>query len=121
MNMQRRFELLIAGALLLASGRTGAEEPRAPSAIAFVTQVNGSRGVVRCGLFTERGWLKNPVAAAVSTAEGKKAVCLFRNVAPGTYGLSAFHDENDNGKLDTNFIGLPTEDYCASRNARGTF
>jgi uncharacterized protein (DUF2141 family) len=48
-----------------------------------------------------------------------RALCVFRNVAPGTYGISAIHDENNNGKLDTNFIGMPTEDYCASRNARG--
>jgi uncharacterized protein (DUF2141 family) len=31
------------------------------------------------------------------------------------------HDENKNGKLDTNVVGMPIEDYCASRDARGTF
>ncbi len=30
------------------------------------------------------------------------------------------HDENGNGKLDKNFIGMPTEGYGASRAARGT-
>jgi uncharacterized protein (DUF2141 family) len=42
-------------------------------------------------------------------------------VPKGVYGISAYHDENSNKKLDTNFVGMPTEDYCASRNARGTF
>jgi uncharacterized protein (DUF2141 family) len=39
----------------------------------------------------------------------------------GTYGISAYHDEDKNGKLDTNVVGMPIEDYCASRDARGTF
>ena len=28
---------------------------------------------------------------------------------------------SSNGELDTNFVGMPVEDYCASRDARGTF
>jgi uncharacterized protein (DUF2141 family) len=46
---------------------------------------------------------------------------VFNKVHAGTYGLSAFHDQNENGKLDTNFLGMPIEDYCASNNARGVF
>ena len=118
----RHSVLITLSALVLLGGAgTAADEPARRNVIAFVTQADNSKGVVRCGLFTERGWLKDPVAPAISPVEGKKAVCLFRDIAPGTYGLSAFHDENNNGKLDTNFIGLPTEDYCASRDARGTF
>ena len=37
----------------------------------------------------------------------------------GKYGLIAFHDQNGNEKLDTNFIGIPTEYYGFSNNARG--
>src|SRR6185295_8341856 len=96
-----------------------AEEP--PSALEFRTTTRNAQGVVRCGLFTENGWLKTPVQAAVATIHGGAALCVFKGVAKGVYGISAFHDENDNGKLDTNFIGLPTEDYCASRDARGSF
>jgi uncharacterized protein (DUF2141 family) len=46
---------------------------------------------------------------------------VFEKIAPGVYGISAFHDENKNGKLDTNIVGYPTETYCASRNARNMF
>ena len=48
-------------------------------------------------------------------------MCVFKGVPKGVYGISAFHDQNNNGKLDTNLLGLPTEDYCASRDARNTF
>ncbi len=39
----------------------------------------------------------------------------------GRYSIKAFHDENNNSKLDTNFLGMPTERYGFSNNARGRF
>lgn len=39
----------------------------------------------------------------------------------GFYAIRVFHDENKNGKLDTNFLGIPTEDYGFSNNARSWF
>jgi uncharacterized protein (DUF2141 family) len=76
---------------------------------------------VRCGLFERAGWLKKPLRKATAKPSGGSALCVFQKVPAGTFGISAFHDENSNGKLDSNFVGMPTEDYCASRDARGTF
>jgi len=39
----------------------------------------------------------------------------------GKYGFSAYHDENENEKLDLSLFGAPTESYGFSNNARGTF
>ena len=39
----------------------------------------------------------------------------------GVYAISIFHDENDNGQLDSNFIGIPSEPYGFSNNAKGMF
>ncbi|GJL64591.1 MAG: hypothetical protein NPIRA04_32450 [Nitrospirales bacterium] len=35
---------------------------------------------------------------------------------PGTYAVVVHHDENDNKKLDRNWIGLPTEGVGFSKN-----
>lgn len=43
----------------------------------------------------------------------------FENIEEGVYAISIFHDVNDNGKLDTNFLGIPKEDYGCSNNATG--
>jgi uncharacterized protein (DUF2141 family) len=117
-----------AGALLLAAFAMACprssfadEEPSALNVVEFKTSVSSNKGIVRCGLFTRKGWLKKPLRAATATISGGSALCVFERVPPGTLGISAFHDENSNGKLDTNFVGMPTEDYCASREARGTF
>jgi len=39
----------------------------------------------------------------------------------GMYAISIYHDENNNGKLDTNFMKIPKEPYGFSNNARGMF
>jgi uncharacterized protein (DUF2141 family) len=43
---------------------------------------------------------------------------VFDNLPPGTYAVGAFHDENGNDHLDTNFLGLPVEGYALSNNVR---
>ena len=53
------------------------------------------------------------VKAAV---EGLKVV--FDNVAAGSYAVGAYHDENNNGRLDTNLLGYPTEGYAPSNGIR---
>jgi uncharacterized protein (DUF2141 family) len=40
----------------------------------------------------------------------------LRNVKPGSYAIAVFHDTNGNGKLDRNFIGLPSEPYGFSND-----
>lgn len=39
-------------------------------------------------------------------------------VAPGRYAVGTYHDENANGKLDTNFLGYPVEGYALSNGIR---
>jgi uncharacterized protein (DUF2141 family) len=46
------------------------------------------------------------------------ATAVFENMATGTYAIAAFLDENGNGKMDTNFLGIPREKYGFSNNAR---
>ena len=45
----------------------------------------------------------------------------FKGLKKGTYAVSIFQDENENGKLDANFFGIPSEPYAFSNNARGMF
>ena len=114
--------LIFACALLPAASSLAADdEPSSLNVIEFEMATRNSKGVVRCGLFMRDGWLKDAVRASIARINGRDALCIFRKVPKGLYGISAYHDENSNEKLDTNFVGMPTEDYCASRNARGIF
>jgi uncharacterized protein (DUF2141 family) len=40
----------------------------------------------------------------------------FSDLAPGTYAVSTLHDENGNGKMDTNVFGIPREGWAVSNN-----
>jgi len=113
--------VLLAGAGLVQPRFVAADDAAPRASLEFRMSLRSDKGVVRCGLFTESGWLKAPVRSAVAGIRAGVALCVFKDVAKGSYGISAFHDENNNGKLDTNLIGLPSEDYCASRDARSSF
>ncbi|MET3496340.1 DUF2141 domain-containing protein [Variovorax boronicumulans] len=60
-----------------------------------------------------------PVASQTAPMQGGKARLVFAGLAPGRYALRAFADENGNGKLDTNLLGMPTERYGFSNDAKG--
>ncbi len=45
---------------------------------------------------------------------------VFEDMPEGHYAVTLFHDVNDNGKLDTKFLGIPKEPYGFSNNPRIT-
>lgn len=55
----------------------------------------------------------------IGKIDGGKSTIKLAGYVPGTYALSVFHDENNNGELDTNFIGIPKEGVGASNNPKG--
>ncbi len=81
-----------------------------------------NKGQVCYALFNTSGdFLEVPFRRGVATISGKKSHVLFTNIPHGTYALAVFHDRNKNFKLDKNFVGVPSELYGFSQNARGTF
>jgi uncharacterized protein (DUF2141 family) len=52
---------------------------------------------------------------------GARGECFFKGVPAGDYAVTLFHDENGNGKFDSNFVGYPLEGYGFSNNAKATF
>jgi uncharacterized protein (DUF2141 family) len=107
--------------LVATPSASGEDTTPTSNTIVFRSHLRSKGGLVRCGLFDRAGWLETPIATDIAKATGSTAVCTFKKIRAGTYGVSAFHDVNENGKLDTNIVGYPTEDYCASRNARNLF
>jgi len=54
-------------------------------------------------------------------ASGATVRVDFPGLAEGDYAVKVFHDVNENGVLDTSWMGLPKEPYGFSNNAMGTF
>jgi uncharacterized protein (DUF2141 family) len=64
-------------------------------------------------------FLGKPAQGIKIPATTTPAVAVLHDVKPGMYAVSAFHDENANGTLDKNLLGLPIEKYGFSRDAAG--
>ncbi len=68
---------------------------------------------------SETDFLKKLYKGKVVKIENKSATLVFTDLPEGIYAVSTFHDENNNGKMDTNFMGIPKEDYGTSNDAKG--
>lgn len=87
-----------------------------------VSGIKTVEGTIRVGLFkTEEDFLKNAFQGEVVQVAGDTALVVFKNLPAGNYAVSVIHDENANGKLDSNFFGIPNEGVGFSNNATGTF
>jgi uncharacterized protein (DUF2141 family) len=90
----------------------------------LIVRVDGIRaqtGLLRVALVDgPQGWdgTAAPVKADGAPPRGDAATFVFKDLAPGTYAVMISHDENGNGKLDSNFIGMPTEGYGFSNNPK---
>ena len=89
----------------------------------IVAGLHSNDGEVDCALFNSADGFPDDSSKAIKTVKGKienqQATCTFVDVAPGDYAVSEFHDENGNGKLERNFIGMPKEGVGASNDAAG--
>lgn len=47
------------------------------------------------------------------------AKIIIKDIPTGKYAIAVHHDENGNNEVDTNFLGIPNEDFGASNNAKG--
>ncbi|NTV01614.1 MAG: DUF2141 domain-containing protein [Chlorobiaceae bacterium] len=87
--------------------------------------VRSGNGEIRIALFNSKtgfpGKTELAFSRAVVSAEGETSVHLLEPVPYGTYAVAVFQDENRNGKLDTNFLGIPKEGVGASNNPKPKF
>jgi uncharacterized protein (DUF2141 family) len=58
---------------------------------------------------------------ATATVIDRVAMLRFEGLPAGTYAISAFHDANANGRVDTWWFGPPKEGLAASNGAKGRF
>lgn len=86
----------------------------------IISNSKTSGGEVRCALFRNAtGFPREPnrsSARVVGTISGRTATCRFENVAQGSVAITAFHDENNNGKVDLRFGIISKEGIGWSRN-----
>ncbi|QMU66432.1 MAG: DUF2141 domain-containing protein [Flavobacteriaceae bacterium] len=82
--------------------------------------MKSDKGFIYVALYdNETDFLKKFIKSTIVEIKDKKATAALEDIPPGEYAISAFHDKNENGKLDVNFFGIPKEPTGTSNNIRG--
>ena len=80
------------------------------------------QGSIMLGLFDEASYNGDgAVDGANLTVEGTSVTVTFEGLEPGEYAVRLYHDVNDDGEMNTNPFGMPTEPYAFSNDAKGRF
>lgn len=88
--------------------------------VIYIENLKSNNGKIFAALYNDEGsFLKENYQAKISEITDKKSKVTFSGIPNGIYAVSFYQDENDNQKLDTNFMGIPKEPYGCSNNARG--
>jgi uncharacterized protein (DUF2141 family) len=86
-----------------------------------ILQIDNANGQMRIGIYdSEDSWLKKPMKGVSSKITDGKCEMNFTNMADGTYAISVYHDEDNDGELDA-ILGIPTEDTGSSNDAPARF
>ena len=90
-----------------------------------IENINPSKGQLMIAVYNSKQlYMKTEKAVSkqILKLNGKNTEFIqFKDLPMGEYSVAVIHDENNNGKLDTNIFGIPTEDYGFSNNIRPKF
>ncbi len=85
-----------------------------------ITNASSDKGKILIGLYnSEANFLKKTFKGTMSKTVDGECEIEFNDLPYGEYAVSIFHDENDNNRLDSNFMGIPKEDNACSNQAKG--
>ena len=107
----------LVGAALLAVSQVSAA-----TLTVVISDIRSDIGVLNIGVYDNKNdWLGSSTVQkrslqVLGNSVGGVVTTSFK-VEPGEYAISVHHDDNDNGKIDTNFIGIPKEPTGLSNGA----
>src|SRR4029450_427041 len=125
---RRRIIYSLAYIILLSVGVSFATSSLAQSGgqatlILKVTGLRSEKAQVNIAVFnSSEKWLgEQPTYSSTINVDSHTVTWRINDVPYGDYGVAVFHDENSNGKMDKNVLGIPLESYGFSNNVRITF
>jgi len=88
-----------------------------------IAGINSDNGKLYIQIFKGEENYKQGNAESSSIVNAVKGATkiVFNNMQAGEYAVRFFHDENNNGELETNLFGMPVEGYGFSNNAKPNF
>jgi uncharacterized protein (DUF2141 family) len=93
----------------------------AASLTVTVKNIDGKGGLLHVALYNEALWPHDdakPLADIIVPAVPPETTVIFKDAAPGVYGVKTYQDANKNDEFDQGLFGIPLERYGFSRDAR---
>ena len=109
--------------LIFLSVNTQSKEPKKNGMVKLhITGFKNNKGLTRVALFHSKHGFPNDTEYAYWKGEcnihDNESRLSINNIEYGTYAVSVYHDENNNGKLDKKWKLIPSEGFGTSNNAR---
>ena len=115
--------------------RAGLKILIATTTLVSAPALGGELSVTIRGIESSEGQLMIAVVGSEAAFNGESPAVLSVLITPrpgaigfstdalpdGEYGIRVMHDENGNGDMDSNMVGMPTEAWGFSNNAMGNF
>ena len=108
---------------LLWSGAAAANV-QADALTVVIENVESAEGTVMLQVMageSEFGGESRPIVSLMQRAQPGELTFSTSSLPAGEYAVRVMHDRNDNGELDSNFVGMPKEPWAFSNNAKGSF
>jgi len=88
-----------------------------------IEDIRDASGTVQVQILAGQAQFEGEGAEAQFLEQAVKGTLTItaEDLPPGEYAIRIMHDVNSNDELDANFVGMPTEPYAFSNNARGMF
>lgn len=85
-----------------------------------VQGIKNKKGTINIALFkSDTDFNQEKFTYVSRTPADSNGIIIFDKIDYGNYSVAVYHDENENQKLDRNFIGMPKEGYGFSNNVKG--
>lgn len=117
--MKRILKLALSSALLASVAVSSAV-----SAATLHVKIDGvasGKGKLRVAVCDESAFMKKCGIGALVPAHTGSVTVDVPDVPAGNWAVMAYHDENDNQKLDRNELGIPSEGYGFSNGASAKY
>lgn len=119
----RKLGVMVILAVFLAAGPAArADEGPTARLTVKVKGLKSEKGKVKVALHASKETFptqRDKVYAGLTVPiNGHLATAVFPELPPGDYAVAAFHDEDNDGRLDRSVIGIPTEGTAASRDPK---
>jgi len=106
---------------VLVSAQSPCPQSSCPGIHVNILDIRNNEGVVACALFETsegfpREFLRHAETIMIIKVRDTEARCNFQDIPEGRYALTVIHDEDMNGEMETNWLGIPKEGYGFSND-----